>query len=140
MQRFRVSIEAKVWWMMQTTVYPPRERGTMTEPPPAAAVGGGCSEWAIHDAYAADQERQRVAEEHAKAKTAAARKGPGGGAEGDESQSVSDTAVQVGPVKSCSRREASGNPTTMPGKPSAVFVGGRRERSTSKLEQTAIST
>ncbi|BDA47428.1 Dynein intermediate chain 1, axonemal [Coccomyxa sp. Obi] len=78
----------------QTPVYPPRERGTMTEPPPRAIAGGHCSDWAIHDAYVADLERQRCAEEQAKAKSSAARKGAASSTADDEGQAALDRLSQ----------------------------------------------
>ena len=47
---------------IQTTFYPPRERGTNTELPEMAEASGTCSQWDIYDAYDADllQQRQQV--------------------------------------------------------------------------------
>jgi hypothetical protein len=45
----------------------------MTEPPPTADAGGSCSAWHIYNAYMAEQERQKAAEDSAKAKSVAAR-------------------------------------------------------------------
>lgn len=44
---------------IQTTFYPPRERGTNTEVPEIAEASGTCSQWEIYDAYVADQLMQK---------------------------------------------------------------------------------
>jgi hypothetical protein len=59
---------------MQTPVFPPTERGTATEPPPTATASGSCSQGEMYDAYVADQERARAAEEASRARAAAAKK------------------------------------------------------------------
>ena len=71
--------------MRQLPVFPPRERAIATEPPLRTDAGGACSPAGIHDAYIGDHERQRAAEEAARARQAAAKRGaaPGGAAEGD---------------------------------------------------------
>ena len=67
----------------------------MTEPPPRADASGHCSDWAIHDAYVADLERQRCAEEQAKAKSSAARKATTSSTADDEGQAALDRLAQV---------------------------------------------
>lgn len=59
----------------QTGHQPPRERSTMTEPPPTVSTSGSCSRWEIFEAYVADQDRQRQAEELARQKVQVARRG-----------------------------------------------------------------
>lgn len=79
--------------MLQTPAHPPAEAGTMTQPPPTADAGGSCSPWHMHDAYMADLERQKAAEEAAKVRSAAARKRADTAAENEEEV---DAAAQVG--------------------------------------------
>jgi len=59
---------------VQSPVFPPAERATATEPPPTATASGSCSQGEMYDAYVADQERTRAAEEASRARAAAARK------------------------------------------------------------------
>lgn len=44
---------------IQTSFFPPRERGTSTEIPETVEASGACSQWEVFDAYVADQRQQR---------------------------------------------------------------------------------
>jgi hypothetical protein len=66
---------------MQTTMYKPKDSETVTEPPPSQEAGGSTSQWQVHNAYKAHQERSRAAEDQGKARSAVSKRGAVGNPE-----------------------------------------------------------